>query len=53
MQTLLLVGRATEPHVALETSRLNFSPTIVGRTVEEKILLHNKESIPISFQFDR
>ncbi|CDJ53112.1 hypothetical protein, conserved [Eimeria brunetti] len=42
-----------EPHVTLETSRINFSPTIVGRTVEEKVLLCNKESIPISFQFDR
>ena len=53
VQTLLLVGRATEPHVTLETSRVNFPPTIVGRTSEEKVLLHNRESIPISFQFDR
>ncbi|CDI85439.1 Hydrocephalus-inducing protein like protein, related [Eimeria praecox] len=52
-QTLLLVGRATEPYVSLETSRVNFSPTMVGRTVEEIVLLHNKESIPVSFQFDR
>ncbi|OEH79817.1 hydrocephalus inducing related protein [Cyclospora cayetanensis] len=53
VQRLLLVGRATEPHVAFDTTQIIFVPTVVGRTVEENIRLYNRESIPVSFQFDQ
>lgn len=52
VQKLLLVGRASEPHVAFETTRLMFPPTTIGRTTEETVRLDNRECIPLSFHFD-
>ncbi|KAL8270019.1 hypothetical protein Esti_006052 [Eimeria stiedai] len=53
VQTLLLVGRANEPHVNFETTRVFFPPTIVGRTAEQHVRLQNKECIPVTFHFDK
>ncbi|KAL8431118.1 hypothetical protein Efla_004639 [Eimeria flavescens] len=52
VQTLLLVGRATEPHVTFEKTHLSFQPSIVGRIVEQDVRLQNWECIPMSFHFD-
>eukprot|EP01063_Lacrimia_lanifica_P026221 TRINITY_DN349_c0_g2_i1.p1 TRINITY_DN349_c0_g2~~TRINITY_DN349_c0_g2_i1.p1 ORF type:complete len:4697 (+),score=2083.13 TRINITY_DN349_c0_g2_i1:84-14174(+) len=47
----LLVGKSTEPNVALHPNRLNYDQVLLGARSKKTVLLSNSELIPFGFQF--
>lgn len=49
----LLVGKAVEPDVFFNVSKLNFDCVQVGSATERLIYIENRDDVPFTFAFDR